>query len=349
MLTEDKQTFDSVDEWVDSRREAREQAAEAQEAPTETEEVTEEPETEEIEAEVEETAADEEISEDDPSEEVDLEASEEDSDEVDETEEADETPAAPAVEPPQHLKGNERDEFSTLKPEAQAIVARLAKDGEALVTKKSQELTQTRQLFEQRLEGLSDFISEKESQVQYYDNVDWVAAAQQLSPQEYQQHKAAHESLKAQLNEATDAKGKAEMAEHQTFVKDRTSRLSELSEASPIAKALTDPKEGIERQKEVFAYMQKNGMTHETLLWVPAEGMTMAYKAMMYDRGNAKVKELPTKQSAKPNKPAPKAVKSTPAGRQGSSTTKELKRLQGKAELSPEEFKKLRRLKRKQG
>ena len=343
MRTEQEQTFDSVQDWVESRREAREQAADTQEA--ETVEETDAPETEEIEAEAVEAEADEEISEADPAEEADLEASDEDSTEVDELEEAEAAPATPAVEPPQHLKGNERDEFAKLPAEAQAVVARLAKDGEALVTKKSQELSQTRQRFEQRMEGLTDFISEKEAQVQYYDNVDWVAAAQQLTPQEYQQHKAAHESLKAQLTEAQDAKGKAEIAEHQTFVSERTSQLTEMASSNPIAKALIDSKD---RQKEVFAYMQKQGLPHETLLWVPAEGMTMAYKAMMYDRGNEKAKELPKKHSATPKAPAPKVVKSTPTASQGSSTSKRLKQLQGKSELSAGEFKELQRLKRSQ-
>lgn len=344
MLNEQEQSFDSVSDWVEARREAREQAAEVQEVETK-EEVETEPKTEEIEAEAEEALAEEEISEADPAEEEDLEASEQDSDEVDEPAEAEETPAAPAVEPPQHLKGNERDAFAKLPAEAQAMVARLAKDGEGLVTKKSQELSYTRQQLEQRLEGLSEFISEKEAAVQYYENVDWVAAAQQLSPQEYQQHKAAHESLKAQLTEAKHKQSEAEVAEHREFVSERTSQLTEMAAESPIAKALVDPKEGISRQKEVFQYMQKNGMTHETLMWVPAEGLTMAYKAMMYDKGTQKAKELPQK-GATPKAPAPKVVRSTPTASQGSSTSKRLKQLQGKSELSAGEFKELQRLKR---
>ena len=243
------------------------------------------------------------------------------------------------------MKGNERDAFAKLPAEAQAMVARLAKDGEGLVTKKSQELSYTRQQLEQRLESLSEFISEKEAAVQYYENVDWVAAAQQLNPQEYQQHKAAHEALKAQLTEAMHKQGEAEVAEHREFVSERTSQLTEMATENPIAKALVDPKEGISRQKEVFQYMQKNGMTHETLMWVPAEGLTMAYKAMMYDKGTQKAKELPQK-GATPKAPAPKVVKSTPTASQGSSTSKRLKQLQGKSELSAGEFKELQRLKR---
>jgi hypothetical protein len=347
MLTEQEQTFDTVQDWVESRREAREQSEQTQEVETETEEVTEEPETEEIEAEAEEATANEEISEDDPSEEEDLEASAEDSDEVDEPEAVEETPAAPAVEPPQHLKGDEREQFAKLPPEAQQMVAGLAKNGEALVTKKSQELSQTRQQLQQRLEGLGEYISEKEAQVQYYENVDWVAASQQLSPQEYQQHKAAHESLKAQLKEAKQKQSAAEVEEHKSFIQSRNTKLTELSESNPIAKALTDSKDGVTRQKEVFAYMHENGMDRETLLWVPAEGLTMAYKAMMYDRANKKAKELPTKQSATPKaKPAPKTVKSTPSTAQGSSTNQRLQTLSKKSVLSQEEFTEMRRLKR---
>lgn len=356
MLTEDTQTFDTVSDWVDSRREAREQAVEAQEAETETEteEVTlEEPETEEIEAEAEEVAVDEEISESDPDEEEDLEASEEDSDEVDEPEAEEETPATPAVEPPQHLKGNERDEFTKLAPEAQAMVARLAKDGEALITKKSQELSQTRQQLEQRLEGLGDFITETEQAIQYYDNVDWQAAYNACKDAKdvayVNAEKAKGDDLRKRLAEARDAKGKAEVAEHKTFVSERNTKLTEMSESSPIAKALTDSKDGITRQKEVFTYLHESGVDRDSLMWMPAEALVLAHKAMMYDRANQKAKELPKKQSATPKpKPAPKAVKSTPAARQGSSTSKRMKQLQGKSELSMSEAKELMKLKRTQ-
>ena len=346
MLTEQEQTFDTVQDWVDHRAAEREQSEQTQEVETETEEVTEEPETEEIEAEAEEATADEEISEDDPSEEEDLEASAEDSDEVDEPEEAEETPAPPAVEPPQHLKGEEREQFTSLTPEAQAIVTRLAKNGEAVVTKKSQELAQTRQQLEQRMDSLGDFVSEKEAQLKYYNDVDWVAAAQQLSPQEYQQHKAAHESLKAQVTEAKQIQQRQEVEDHKAFVSERTAKMNELAESNPIAKALSDSKEGVQRQKEVFAYMHENGMERDTLMWIPAEGLTMAYKAMMYDRSQKKAKELPTKQRATPKPPAPKTVKSTSAASQGSSASKRMKQLESKSELSAGEFKELQRLRR---
>jgi hypothetical protein len=110
---------------------------------------------------------------------------------------------------------------------------------------------------------------------------------------------------------------------------------------------LVDPKEGISRQKEVFQYMQNNGMTHETLMWVPAEGLTMAYKAMMYDKANKKAKELPTKQGATPKpKPAPKTVKATSSAAKGSSTNQRLQTLSRKAVLTDSEFIEMRKLKR---
>jgi hypothetical protein len=351
MLNEQEQTFDTVSDWVESRREAREQAVETQEVETEVEETAEEPETEEIEAEAVEPQADEEISDADPAEEADLEASDEDSDEVDEPEAVEETPAAPAVEPPQHLKGNEREQFAKLPPEAQQMVAGLAKNGEALVTKKSQELSQTRQQLQQRLEGLGEYITETEQAIQYYDNVDWQAAYNACKDAQdvayVNAEKAKGDDLRKRLTEAKQKQSTAEVEEHKSFIQSRNTKLTELSESNPIAKALTDSKDGVTRQKEVFAYMHENGMDRETLLWVPAEGLTMAYKAMMYDRANKKAKELPTKQSATPKaKPAPKTVKSTPSTAQGSSTNQRLQALSKKPVLSQEEFTEMRRLKR---
>jgi len=343
------ETFDSVQDWVESRREAREQSSDANEAEAGAEEATEEPE-EEIEAEVDETEVNEEISEDDPSEEEVNEASDEDSGVDDEQdEEAVETPETPAVEAPQHLLGDDREMFSKLQPEAQQMVAKLAKSGEALVTKKTQELSQTRQLFQQRMEGLDDFISETEQAIKYYDSRDWQASYNQCETAEQVAYvnaeKAKADDLKAQIQEAKKKRGEGQIAEHRVFIQERTSQLAERAKDSPIAKALTDSKDGAQRQKDVFAYMHKNGLDRETLLWVPATGIEMAYKAMMYDKGNEKARELPTKQRTQA-KPAPKTVKSTSSGVQGSSTSKRLKTLQGKAELSPGEFKEMQRLKR---
>lgn len=348
MLTED-QTFDTVQEAVDYRREQREQAA--------TEEVeieTDEPVEEEIEAEVEETEVEEEISEGDPPEEVVDEASEEDSEVDDELEEAaPETPDVPAVEPPQHLKGEEREQFSKLTPDAQAIVTRLAKDGEAVVTKKAQELHQTRQLFEQRMEGLDGFISESEATLAHYDNnVDWPAAYAACKSAEdvayVNGEKAKADDLRKRLTEAKNRRGEAEIAEHRTFVEQRTQNLTQLAESDdPIAKALVDTQEGVKRQRDVFAYMQKAGMEHDTLMWVPASGLTMAYKAMMYDRGNERAKELPTKRAHPKAKPAAKAVRATPSGVQGSSQRQRLQALRAKDVLTEAEFTEKRKLERK--
>jgi len=178
-LNETEQTFDTVQDYVEHRREQRAEAAEA-----ETVEEVDEDQPEEIETEVEETEVDEEISEDDPSEEEIEDTSDEDSDDDDEPEVDEAAPVAPVVDPPRNLKGDEREAFSKLQPEAQKLVVDLAKSGEAVVTRKTQELNQTRQLFESRMEGLDGFISETEQAVEYYETRDWQAAYNQCETAE---------------------------------------------------------------------------------------------------------------------------------------------------------------------
>lgn len=328
-----EKTFDTVDDFIENRRAEREQAAnDAEDAP---EEETEE----EVEAE---TAPDsEELAEGDPPEsQDDVEASDEDSDDVDESEVEEPAPVQPAAEPPQHLKGEEREQFSKLTPEAQLIVARLAKNGEAVVTRKSQELTQTRQQLEQRMQGVRDFVSETEAAKQQYDGVVWEREYQLCETQEdinnVNMHKARAEGIERKLKEANTALLIAERQEIATHLQSVDHEIKELAtKDDPIAKAFVDPKAGEQRQKDLQKYLLDSGLDQETLIWMPAPARILAYKAMQYDKANKKAAELPSKRTR--TAPAPKVVKSTSKAAAGSSTSKRLQQLNAKSELTADE------------
>lgn len=341
-MADTAQTFETVDDFMTNRAEEREAAQEPAEVTVEpTEEIAERAVAEEA------PETEEEISETDPVEEDVAEASDEDS-EGGENEELQPAPVQPAAEAPQHLKGEQREQFSKLPPEAQLIVADLAKNGEAVTTRKAQELSQTRQLFEQRMEGIDDFISETETQQKAYANVNWENEFALCETQEdinnVTMHKAKAEGLERKLNEAKKKRAEGEAAELHTHVTEQYGILSQMASDNPIASALVDKKDGPKRRKELKTYLTEQGVDDATLTWIPASGLVLAYKAMQYDKANKKATELPSKRTQKA--PAPKVVRSASNAAAGSSDSKRLKQLNAKSELSEAEFIEKRRLSR---
>ena len=158
-----------------------------------TVDAVEEPEAEEVVAdapaevvgddiEIEDTEADTQAAEevDDEAE----EASEVDDDEVDISEPEE------AVAAPQYLGADDRAIFDQLTPDAKALFLRVDGNREAFTTRKSQELTEARKAVEARQKQLSStidsighYMSEAERAAKEWDNVDWVAAARELTPQ----------------------------------------------------------------------------------------------------------------------------------------------------------------------
>ena len=344
-MADTAQTFDTVDEFLSDRAEEREaepEVAEVAKTPGEAEEITEEVVAEEA------PATEEEISEADPAEEDVAEASDEDS-QGDEIEEPEPAPASPAVEAPQHMKGEQREQFSKLPPEAQLIVADLAKNGEAVTTRKAQELSHTRQLFEQRMEGLDDFISETETQQKSYQNIDWENEFALCETQEdmnsVTMHKAKAEGLERKLKEAKQRRVAGDEAELQTHLIEQSGILAQMAVDNPIAAALTDKKDGPKRRKELKDFLLESGVDEATVTWIPASGMVIATMAMQFHKANQKATALPSKRTQ--TAPAPKVVKSTSNAAAGSSQGKRLKSLESKGVLSQDEYMEKRRLQRK--
>ena len=331
----DEQTFPDVASFMEAQR---------SEAP-EKEDAAPEEEAEEIETGEELEELDfEDDGEADPAELLDDDdASEDDSDDIDaEADELDETPERPAVEAPQHLLGNERETFAKLQPEAQQIVADLAKRGETVLTQRLQETAYVRQQFEQRLEGLGSFISEKEQQLAEYENVDWVAAAQQYSAEDILAAQAHRDGLRKQIETAKHAATDAERVQLQVHTRQGFADLQSMAATDSVARALIDPQKGQARLGKLKEYFVKQGVDPQELTWADARDLTIGYKAMLYDQGQAKVKS-----AKKKPKPAQKQVRSAPAGVRGGSANKRIRELSGKSELSREEGVELMRLKRR--
>lgn len=308
--------------------------------------VEEAPAEEEIEAVADDAVADDEITEGDPPEEdgeIDLETDSDDA-EVDEGQESE---PATAVAAPQYLGKEEKELFEKMTPDAKKLFVEADSRREAFVTRKSQELSQIRQAFEQRMQGLDDFITETEATVDYYENqVDWEAAAAQLDPQAILQHHDAYNSAKQKLQQAQQAKSQGERVELQSYVREQGQALMQMADQDPMARALVDPGEGDKRRAALKDYLTKQGVDDATLRWASASALVLGYKAMKYDEAQAKAsqsKQLPSKQ------PANKVVSASPSAGNTSTKGKRLKTLEQKATLSSSEARELMRLRRRAG
>ena len=346
-MADGQQTFDSVQDWVAHRSEERAAAAQAagdepDNGNEDLEAGAEDGDAEEVETGISEQPEHEEITEGaDPA----PEGAEDDPDagsvdgDVDEGQEGE---PETAVAAPQYLGKDEKELFEKLTPEAKKLFVEADARREAFVTKKSMELSQTRQAFEQRMEGLDGFITETQQWIDYYEGVDWERAANELDPREYQAERAKFERLKQQKSEASEKRAEAERVELQQYTREQGQVLVSMAEKDPSAKALIDPAESGKRMGELKEYLKGQGVDEATLLWASAPAVVLGYKAMLYDRAQKKASEKPLPQK----RPAGKTVSpSTPAQAQ-TSTGKRLQQLSAKDDLSPAEFKELMRLKR---
>jgi hypothetical protein len=90
-----------------------------------------------------------------------------------------------------------------------------------------------------------------------------------------------------------------------------------IEELPTVAPALADPKEGPKRIQEVATYLEGQGFPRGSLLWATARDLGVAYKAMLYDRGQAALKAPPRKEPTQASPPL------RPAAAQSSSTTQQ--------------------------
>ena len=347
-MADGQQTFDSVQDYVAHRSEqraaAREEAGISEDEYNEADGAVEADDTEE---EIE-TVADDVMDEEDTADADPALADADDDPETDSVEgdvdEVQESEPETAVVAPQYLGKEEKDLFEKMTPDAKKLFVEADSRREAFVTKKSQELSAVRQAFEQRMQGLDGFVTETERAIREYQDVDWEAAARELTPQDFQIHKARFEGLHQQLKEASSKRTEAERTELTEYTREQSGVLRSLAETDASAKALLDPSEGPKRMGKLKEYLAGQGVDDATLRWASAPAVVLGYKAMKYDEAQSKAKQKPLPQ----RKPAGKTVApSTPAQARTSTSTK-LKQLQAKTELSPAEFKQLQKLKRAQ-
>jgi hypothetical protein len=239
-------------------------------------------------------------------------------------------PAEPAVQPPQYWSKEAKAKFAELPPELQAVVAEQEAGGERARSQAKQAAAEARKAAEKEAGTYREAASrlgqllpqlEREMAGKWADATPEVwAEAFRADPQTAAIRKAEYEADMAALQAAKEEHGKAEAARHDDHVK------AVIEELPSVAPALADPKDGPKRIQEVATYLGEQGIPKESLQWASAAQLGIAYKAMLYDRGQA----APNAQPRKDPKPASPPLKPA-AAQNGSSTQQRLASLDAKA------------------
>ena len=251
-----------------------------------------------------------------------------------------------AIEPPQFWDADGKERFAKLSPASQKEVVEYEKQRTAAVAKAMQKAAETTKQSEAKLrqlqeaaDGIGEYVSSQTAHMQAWET--WLGsdAAQELAdtnPIAYNAELARYDREKRSYETVLSKKTEAEKLTLQTFYQEQSKLLPD------VAPELADPKEGPKRWSETMDYLRAQNIPAPQILGISAVEASVAYKAMLWDRAQAKAKELP--------KPKPKPAGPTaPASGQGvraSSSEARIKQLNSMNSLSIEQVMELRRLKR---
>lgn len=249
----------------------------------------------------------------------DAEDAPEEAPEAEETEA--EAEAVEPVDPPRYWSKDAKEAFSKLPPDLQAVV--LAQEGprEAAAAKAKAEAAAQVQQADAEIakvtklaEGLAAFLPQavETFQSRWGSDPDWLAYATEHGAEAMTLAKAQHDAELGQLQKLSAAKQEAETQAHVAFVKAEAARLVD------IAPDLTDPEKGGERRQAVAKYMVEKGVDPDSIKYISAAEMSIAYDAMRWRDAQATLKAAPPK---KPTAPAPKAPVRPAAAAPQTSTT----------------------------
>jgi len=255
-------------------------------------------------------------------------------------------PETPAIEPPEFWDADGKDHFAKLPPSAQKAVVEYEKQRTKAVAKAMQEAATLRKTSEAKLQQLDQVIAtvgeQVESETAYFQEWDkWLDSPQaaQLkasSPEDYNAEIARYQAERLEYTRKQDKLSQAERMRFRQFADEQAALLPK------FAPELADPKEGKARWSDTMTYLHERGVPSDQIRNISALEASVAYKAMLWDRAQAKAKETP--------KPKPKLAgpSASPAGQgqRPSSSEARIKALNSKNSLSIEEAMELRRLKR---
>jgi len=255
-------------------------------------------------------------------------------------------PLEAAIEPPQFWDAEGKERFAKLSPASQKEVVEYEKQRTAAVAKAMQKSTEAAKAAEAKHQQLREIVdrfgeSEEPADARMKQWDEWFAREgvelARTNPAAFVAEQARYQAEKREVDQVRAAKAEAERALYSEHIKEQNRLLPEL------APELADPKEGKQRFADTLNYARELGYDADQLRWITARDLSVAHKAMLWDRAQARAKEAP-----KP-KPKPAGPNAAPAGQgqKASSSDAQLRALQSKKSLSQEEFMEMRRLQRK--
>lgn len=226
-------------------------------------------------------------------------ASEEDSEEVE--------PERPAIEPPHFWSAEAKARFGELPYELQLVVQENEKAGSKATTQKLEEASLAKKAAEAKAEaltGLAERIAAAAEQAETtfadrwagMDQAAWLKLSRE-NPQQYIQLKAQHDAETAAVQQAKTAKDAASQVQHAQWVSEQEAMLK------AIAPELADPVKGPANRSAVAEYLKSQGVVEQALSNVGALEVSIAWKAMQYDKGRTALKPRPAAEKA-PVRPA---------------------------------------------
>lgn len=251
-----------------------------------------------------------------------------------------------AIEPPQFWDAEGKERFAKLSPASQKEVVEYEKQRTAAVAKAMQKAAETTKQSEAKLrqlqetaERLEEYTDAQTKHMKAWELWLESEAAQELAytnPNAYNAELARYDREKREYDKVMATRAKTEEVLFNEFKVEQGALLPQ------IAPELADPKEGPKRWADTMDYLYNLGVPAPQIRGISALESKIAYKAMLWDRAQAKAKEVP--------KPKPKPAGPTaPAAGQGvraSSSEARIKQLNSMHSLTVEQAMELRRLKR---
>ncbi len=251
-----------------------------------------------------------------------------------------------AIAAPQFWDAEGKERFAKLSPASQREVVEYEKQRTAAVAKAMQKAAETTKHSEAKLrqlqetaERIGEYVEAQSTYMQDWDN--WLGshAAQELAqtnPTAYNAELARYDREKRDYEKVQADKAQADAVTFNAYVEEQRKLLPE------VAPELADPKEGPARMRDTTNYLSELGIPLEQVRGISAIEARIAFKAMLWDRAQAKAKE-----TLKPKpKPAGPTAPASGQGVRASSSEARIKQLNSMKSLTIEQAMELRRLKR---
>jgi hypothetical protein len=215
--------------------------------------------------------------------------------------------AQPPIEPPHFWSAEAKARFAELPYELQLVVQENEKAGSKAATQRLEEATLAKKAAEAKAEVLASLAERIEAAAEQaeatfanrwagMDQAAWLKLSRE-NPNQYIQLKAQHDAEMNAVQQARSAKDATSQVEHARWVSEQETLLK------TIAPDLTDPVKGPANRGAVAEYLKSQGVAEQALSNVGALEVSIAWKAMQYDKGRTALKPRPAAEKA-PIRPA---------------------------------------------